>query len=296
VRAAARHFVRRHRRDTGYLGWVLRSVGASSALAVALLGLAAAPASAQLPPFGALTGAANPLDGLSVNANLSRPALGDLDGDGDLDVVAGNAEGLFHYFENTGSATGPAFAEQTGAANPLDGQDAGTNAAPSLGDLDGDGDLDLVAGDNAGTFHYYENTGGATSPAFAEQTAAANPLDGQDVGYLSTPSLGDLDGDGDLDLLVGDDPGTFRYYRNTGTAATPAFAEQTAAANPLDGQDVGYFSAPSLSDLDGDGDLDLVAGERDGTLRCYRNTGSATSPAFAEQTGAANPLDGQDVG
>ena len=60
VRAAARRFVRRHRRDAGYLGWVLRSVGACSALAVALLGLSAAPASAELVPFAGADGRGQP--------------------------------------------------------------------------------------------------------------------------------------------------------------------------------------------------------------------------------------------
>src|SRR5262245_64328748 len=77
VRAAARTFVRRHRRDTGYLAWVLRAAGASSALAVALLGLAAQPASAKAPPFIAQTGAQNPMNGIDAGS-YTTPALGDI--------------------------------------------------------------------------------------------------------------------------------------------------------------------------------------------------------------------------
>jgi hypothetical protein len=159
-RAAARHFVRRHRRDAGYLGWVLRSVAASSALAIALLGLAAAPASANLPAFGALTGAANPLDGLSV-IDSSSPALGDYDGDGDLDLVAGEDGGIFVYFRNQGSATSPVFVRISGVADPLDGENVGAASAPGAGDLDGDGDLDLATGRSDGSFavHYFPEPG-----------------------------------------------------------------------------------------------------------------------------------------
>src|SRR6185436_1282769 len=96
VRAAARRFVRRHRRDSGYLAWVLRSVRTSAALAVALLGLAAAPAGATLPAFSALTGSANPLNGVDIG-NRSAPAFADLDGDGDLDAMVGEQGGTFRY-------------------------------------------------------------------------------------------------------------------------------------------------------------------------------------------------------
>jgi hypothetical protein len=85
------------------LRWVLRSVAASSALAVALLGLSAAPAGAELAGFAARTGAANPLNGQDVG-NDSAPSLGDFNGDGDLDLVTGNALGTFnvHYLPEPG--------------------------------------------------------------------------------------------------------------------------------------------------------------------------------------------------
>ena len=295
LRAAARAFVRRHRRDGAYLSWVIRSVTTSSALAIALLGVAS-PASAELAPFAAKTGTANPLQGQDVGF-LSTPALGDLDGDGDLDALAGEQYGTFAYFRNTGSATLAAFVAQTGASNPLNGQDIGGRAAPSLGDLDGDGDLDLLAGTGLGTFAYFENTGDATGPVFVARTDAANPLDGVDIGCCTTPALGDLDGDGDLDLVAGKGGGILDYYENTGDATTPAFVARTGAANPLDGQDVGIYSTPSLGDVDGDGDLDLVAGEQaSGNFFTFENTGSATAPSFIARTGTANPLDNEDVG
>jgi hypothetical protein len=243
-----------------------------------------------------LTGGSNPLDGASVGENRASAALGDLDGDGDLDLVAGEEYGTFKYFQNLGTATIPLFVQATGAANPLEGFDVGLASTATLGDLDGDGDLDLIAGRFGNALRYYKNTGTAITPAFLEQTGGDNPLDGQIFDYLSKPEFGDLDGDGDLDLVVGHSDGLFDYYKNTGSVTGAAFAKQVNAANPLDGLDVGGSSAPVLGDVDHDGDLDLVAGESGGTFLYYENTGSATSPAFIPVTGSANPFDGEDAG
>ena len=60
------------------------------------------------------------------------------------------------------------------------------------------GDLDLVVGNQKWELNYIENTGTSTAPAFVQRTGSANPFAGIDVGSLSTPALGDLDGDGTL--------------------------------------------------------------------------------------------------
>src|SRR4029453_12690855 len=155
-------------------------------------------------------------------------------------------------------------------------------------DLDGDGHLDAVVGAYDGTLRYFHNTTPPQpEPDFADQAGAANPFNGVVAGIFSKPSFADLDGDGDLDAIVGEGFGQLHYFQNTGSATAATFVEQAGAANPFSGVDVGAYSKPSFADLDGDGDLDAVVGEHYGTLRYFKNTGSAIAPAFTEQSGAA---------
>ncbi|MCP4700556.1 MAG: hypothetical protein GY862_27440 [Gammaproteobacteria bacterium] len=246
-------------------------------------------------------GADNPWDGFYVGEKTA-PALTDLDADGDLDLVAGNVYGYLHYFENTErtAADKPRYfeyTERTAADNPWDGMNMGDDsAAPALADLDADGDLDLVAGGREGNLRYFENTGNAARPVYVERTAADNPWDRMDAGSFSTPALADLDADGDLDLVAGGKFGILRYFENTGNAARPEYVERSAADNPWDGADVGDYCTPALADLDADGDLDLAAGNRDGALHYFENTGNAARPEYIERTAADNPWHGINAG
>ena len=217
-------------------------------------------------------------------------AFADLDGDGDADMVIGNHQGKFHYFENTGGDGNPGFTLRTGESSPLDGLVANFDSTPLFADLDGDGDLDLVNGHYDGIISYLENTGAAAAPDFAQRSGSDNPFNGIDTGDNSTPALADLDSDGDLDLVAGSRDGALAWFENTGTASAPAFTQRTGTDNPLDGISVNANSAPELADLDGDGDFDLVLWGWYGAVDYYENTGTAANPVFKALSDAANPL------
>ncbi|MCB1500149.1 MAG: VCBS repeat-containing protein [Bauldia sp.] len=238
--------------------------------------------------FTAQTGSDNPVD--FSPGNLQKPIFADLDADGDLDMVTGRLEGTLSYFENTGSAVDPVFVQRTGTANPLNGFDVGDQSAPTLGDLNGDGDLDLIVGRSDGTFAYFENTGTATAAVFTQRTGTSNPMNGVDLPNSAEPVLVDLDADGDLDLVVGTGNGSIQYFRNGGTAAAPAFSQISGSGNPFDGIDVGNSATPTFADVDFDGDLDLIVGETDGVLNYFENTGTASSPVYVARSGEANPF------
>ena len=76
--------------------------------------------------------------------DASFPTFVDIDGDSDLDLVVGTADGSLRSFANYGGV----FTELTGAANPFTGLDIGVGSAPAFADLEGDADLDLVVGSN----------------------------------------------------------------------------------------------------------------------------------------------------
>jgi len=213
------------------------------------------------------------------------PALADIDGDGDLDCFL-LQYGSISFFQNTGTAEDPAFATPSTYPFGLTGRIY--DVAITFADIDDDGDLDsFVSNDDLPTtLRFFENTGTAQSPAFA--APASNPFGlAPPFGHASlslAPAFADIDGDGDLDAFIGASGVTHGYtlfFRNTGTAQSPAFANPFANLFGL--VTPGYSVFPQLVDIDGDGDLDAflavyVAGVS--PIFFFRNTGSAQSPAF----------------
>jgi large repetitive protein len=222
--------------------------------------------------------------GLSNVGAYSKPAFADLNGDGRLDAVVGDNYGRLHYFQNTGSVPPPAFTAPPWT-DPYGLSDVGDTSAPTFGDLDGDGDPDALVGDFSGKLNYFENTGTAVAPAFLKSTSSA-PFGLSGVDEFARPTFIDLDGDGDLDVVVGEAFGNEIYFENTGTAVAPAFATPITT-NPFNLLDVGFHSAPTFGDLDGDGDPDAVVGEKNGGFVYFKNTGTAVAPAFLKSTSTA---------
>lgn len=200
-------------------------------------------------------------------------ALGDLDGDGDLDLVKG------------GRLTSTLAEPNTLLLNDGAGRfvDAGPGRLPGEGcedlvvaDVDGDADLDVIAASPDGAF-LYENDGAAT---FADATSGKLP---PSVGGFYALELGDVDADGDLDLFLSPLNGQDRLYLNDGSGA---FADVTAARLPAASTHTGDFG---LGDVDGDLDLDLVLAERSiFQNRLYLNDGFGT---FTDATAVSLPSD-----
>ena len=171
--------------------------------------------------------------GLTDVGAFAAPAFADIDGDGDLDAFVGNSNGEMAFFRNTGSVTEPAFA--SASLQPFGLHVVGYGASPHFVDIDGDDDLDAFVGSKYGDTYLFSNTGSATNPAFLD--VGLNPLGLANVGAYSSPAFGDLDGDGDLDALIGNAAGDTVLFTNTGIAHAPAFV--ICASNPFGSSNVG---------------------------------------------------------
>lgn len=210
---------------------------------------------------------ANPFGLVSVNDIYSpSPTFEDLDGDGDFDIITGDYNGDIKYFENTGTVNAPAFAAPI--TNPFGIVSTNSYSITRLMDLDNDGDMDLLVGEYYGNLAYFENTGTTNAPAFI--APVLNPFGITSVYALGTSDAVDLDGDGDLDLLIGEFGGEMNYFENTGTPAAPSFAVPLITPFGLSST-IGY-AFPKFEDLDNDGDFDLLVNDYYGDLQYFENT------------------------
>jgi FG-GAP-like repeat len=250
---------------------------------------------------------------------LSRPVAVDWNGDGRLDLIAGNSAGYLQYFENTGEAGAPAFVDRgyLKADGEVIRRMAGPNGSvqgpaeakwgysnPSVADWDLDGKLDILVNDIWGAVLWYRNIGSPTQP----QLAAAQPIEVEWTGrppkpdwvwwqpqgkqlvtqWRTTPKVVDWNRDGLPDLVMLNHQGYLALYARTKRDGVLKLLPPERIFLQPNGRFLNLSAGRAgssgrrkidLADWDGDGDLDLITDSDQGPL-WYENTGSQQRPVM----------------
>ncbi len=231
---------------------------------------------------------------------MACPFNVDVNNDGNLDLivtpqstaVSENAKGVA-YYQNDSITTFPNFNFQTSNLFQIDMIERGEGALPVLFDYDNDGLLDLLVSNygffNASTDTYtsklclFRNNGSTAQPSFIQINDNFENLSATMNDFSLHPAFGDLNNDGDGDMLVGGYNGTLYYFENIAGAGNPAdfvLSQANLTDNLTAIIDIGQYSTPFLKDLDRDGDNDLLIGERNGNINYYENIGTASVFSF----------------
>ena len=193
--------------------------------------------------------------GSTFSSRFTSLDWGDIDGDNDLDLVAGVLYEGVVMFRNSGSSFGSSISWEGGhSANVMD---------VKLADMDGDNDLDLIEAVSNGRVSLYLNSGAT----FSSSTSWQSPAD------LSTSSvaIGDVDTDGDMDLVVGNHGGVNQLFLNdAGTLSNSADWNSSESDDTMDVR---------LADVDMDGDLDMLESNTDTSdnIRIFDGSGYGSS-------------------
>jgi len=165
--------------------------------------------------------------------------------------------------------------------------ETGQNAFPALIDVNSDGLMDLLIGNYGyydgstmrGSLTLYENIGTNSVPQYSLVSRDYCNLAQKNLQYL-VPAVGDIDYDGDEDIVVGSFNGQIHWIENTaGTAQPCAFTNFKQNAFSFTTQS--SCAAPCIIDVDNDLMPDLLIGMKNGRIAYYRNTGTSGAPAFS---------------
>jgi hypothetical protein len=238
-----------------------------------------------------------------VRANQWRYV--DYDGDGLLDIVVGVGDwteygwdnafdnkgnwtrgplhGYVYLLRNTGTKDKPKYAEPVFVQAEEQRVDVFGMPSPNFADFDGDGDLDLLCGEFLDQFTYFQNTGSRQAPVYAagrRLTHAGHPLK-MDLEMI-VPVAMDWDGDGDTDLIVGDEDGRVAFIEHTGRIidGLPDFLPPRYFQQLADDVKIGALVSPCSVDWDSDGDEDLICGDSAGYIIWLENEDGADPPRW----------------
>lgn len=222
----------------------------------------------------------------------------DVDFDGVKDLIAApNALNISYneksvkFYKNIGTNGNPIFVYASGNFLQSEMIEHGTGSVPMLFDANDDGLKDLIVAnffrfkpvsDKESTIAYYRNVGTSTNPVYEYVDYDYLNLSQESYGLSTTPAFGDLDGDGDEDLLLATSSGTLVYYENESIGSGAVWGTPTLNFQDNTGSVifVGEKAHPTFFDLNEDGLLDLTIGRKQGNIEYYENVGSSTNPAF----------------
>jgi len=209
----------------------------------------------------------------------SSPALGDIDGDGKLEIVVGAGEGISSGRENIVYAwnhDGTPFQMPGGQPWPRETTNT-VLAPPALGDIDGDGELEIVIGEGGYDLTdnnklYAWNPDGSLAPGFPVLIPSPSAWVTGSLPLQYTPILADFDGDGTVEILV-------NHLNDWGFVVV----EPNGTVSDVTGHPMrqGLWAPPMVDDIDNDGKLEIVAASGDanqnGEIRIWDENGAATS-------------------
>ncbi len=205
--------------------------------------------------------------------------LGDLDGDGDLEVVA--AGGEIHAYHHDGEEVidGDSETITHGVFSSIGGTPSkGFWCTPAVADIDGDGVAEIAANYwDGGLTYLWNGSDGSIEPGWPKASSEFS---------WSSPAFGDIDGDGEWDVVTGGGTGAVYAWHLDGTEVADGDDNPSTDGVLIDhGGDFSYGST-ALADLDGDGADEVIFANRNGQLYAVRGDGSIF-PGFPYNTGIA---------
>ena len=204
--------------------------------------------------------------------------------------ISFNESSVFFY-KNIGTNEDPSFIFNSNNLLQKNMIEHGTGSVPIFTDINEDGKKDMIISnfyrykpilEKESTLAYYQNVGTLSNPVFSYVDYDYLNLSSKNYGLRSVPTFGDIDGDNDNDIIIGTEIGKLIYYENMSSGNGSVYSNEIFDYQDYSGTPINVlaYAYPQLFDLNNDGLLDLIIGNKNGKIFYYKNIGTLTEPSF----------------